>query len=130
MNETFEDQLRTDLHAATRHTAYPSIEPADVIAEGRRVVRRRHRLQALGAAAAVAAIAVGGVIATDAGRATTAPPAGPSTTVDATAVRSAVFNVTQPTNRQFLVEVAPEASTDANISYYEVDVTTKERRLL
>jgi hypothetical protein len=130
VNETFEDQLRTDLHAATRHTAYPSIEPADVIAEGRRVVRRRHRLQALGAAAAVAAIAVGGVLATDAGRTTTAPPAGPSTTTSATSTHTAVFNPNMPANRQFVVEVAPEGSADANVSYYEVDLTSKQRSLL
>lgn len=80
MNDLFEDQLRADLHSAAGRPAYDSIDPTEVIGEGRRVVRRRHRTQALGAAAAVAVIGVGGFLATDAGRTTTAPPARHSTT--------------------------------------------------
>jgi hypothetical protein len=109
VNETFEDQLRADLHAATRHTAYPSIDPADVIGEGRRVVRRRHRLQALGAAAAVAAIAVGGVLATDTGRTTTAPPAAPSTS--APPLNRAVLNLTDDGSARFLAELDRDRTT-------------------
>jgi hypothetical protein len=130
MTSTFEDQLREDLHAAAGHTVYDSIDPTEVIGEGRRVVRRRHRLQALGTAAAVAVIAVGGFLATDAGRTTTSPPAGPSTTTSPAATRSAVFNPGIPANRQFVVEVAPEGSADANVSYYEVDLTSRQRILL
>ena len=130
MTHTFEDQLREDLHAATSRPAYGSVDPALVIAEGSRLVRRRRLRQGAGATAAVALLTVGGFLATDHDRTTSAPPAGPSTTVDATATRSAYFNVTQPTNRQFVVEVAPEAQADANVSYYEVEVATKERTLL
>lgn len=75
MNDLFEDQLRAYLHAAAGRPAYDSIDPTEVIGEGRRVVRRRHRLQALGTAAAVAVLGVGGFLATDTGRTTTAPPA-------------------------------------------------------
>lgn len=75
MNTTFEDQLREDLRAAAGQPAYGSIDPAEVIGEGRRAVRRRHRLQAFGAAAAVAVLGVGGLLVTDTGRTTTAPPA-------------------------------------------------------
>jgi hypothetical protein len=81
VNDTFEDQLRADLHAAAGHPAYGSIDPAEVIGEGRRVVRRRHRLQAVGAAAAVAVLGVGGFLVTDTGRTTTTPPAHHSPTV-------------------------------------------------
>jgi hypothetical protein len=80
VNDLFEDQLRADLHTAAGQPAYDSIDPTQVIGEGRRVVRRRHRLQALGAAAAVAVLGVGGFLATDTGRTTTAPPAQHHTT--------------------------------------------------
>ena len=90
MNDLFEDQLRADLHSAAGRPAYDSIDPTEVIGEGRRVVRRRHRTQALGAAAAVAVIGVGGFLATDTGRTTTAPPAHHSTTEPTQA--SVVFN--------------------------------------
>lgn len=80
MNDLFEDHLRTDLHTAAGRPAYDSIDPTEVIGEGRRVVRRRHRIQALAAATAVAVIGVGGFLATDAGRTATAPPAHHSTT--------------------------------------------------
>lgn len=74
MNDLFEDHLRADLHTAAGRPAYDSIDPTEVIGEGRRVVRRRHRIQALAAATAVAVIGVGGFLATDAGRTATAPP--------------------------------------------------------
>ena len=90
MNDLFEDQLRADLHTAAGRPAYDFIDPTAVIGEGRRVVRRRHRLQALGAAAAVAVIGVGGFLATDTGRTTTAPPAQHHTTAPAQA--SVVFS--------------------------------------
>ena len=80
MNDLFEDQLRADLHAAAGQPAYESIDPADVIGEGTRFVRRRRRLQAVTAVATVAILAVGGVIATDRGHTTTPPPAGPRST--------------------------------------------------
>ena len=67
MNHHFEDQLRADLHAAAGQPAYESIDPAEVIGEGTRFVRRRRRLQAVTAVATVAVLAVGGVIATDTG---------------------------------------------------------------
>jgi hypothetical protein len=106
VNDLFEDQLRSDLHAAAGHTAYPSIDPATVIGEGRRVVRRRHRLQALGAAAAVAAIAVGGVLATDVGRTTTAPPAGGTATQPPVTSR-ALVTLAEDGGGRLLAELGP-----------------------
>ena len=89
MNDLFEDQLRADLHTAAGRAAYDSIDLTEVIGEGRRVVRRRHRLQAFGAAA-VAVLGVGGFLATDTGRTTTAPPAQHHTAAPTEA--SVVFN--------------------------------------
>lgn len=101
MNDLFEDQLRADLHAAAGQPAYDSIDPTDVIGEGRRVVRRRHRLQALGAAAAVAVLGVGGYLATDTGRTTTAPPANHSSTAPAS---RALLTVDGAGEARFVVE--------------------------
>ena len=101
MNNTFEDQLRADLHAAAGQPAYGSIDPTQVIGEGRRVVRRRHRLQALGAAAAVAVLGVGGFLATDTGRATTAPPAHHGSTAS---VSRALLTVDGAGEARFLAE--------------------------
>jgi hypothetical protein len=125
MSTSFETRVREDLRTAADHAAYPAIDPAAVIGEGTRVVRRRHRLQGLGAAAAVAAIAVGGVLATHAGRSTTAPPAGPSTSQGAR-VAEAVLNVTHPRNQQFTVSVAP----DGRVAYHVVDLSSGRRTAL
>lgn len=81
MNTTFEDQLREDLRAAAGHAAYGSVDPVHVIAEGTRLVRHRRRRQGIGATATAVLLAVGGFVATDHGRTTTAPPAGPTTAV-------------------------------------------------
>ncbi len=109
MNDVFEDQLRADLHTAAGRAAYDSIDPTEVIGEGRRVVRRRHRLQALGAAAAVAAIGVGGFLATDTDRTTTAPPAAPSTS--APPLNRAVLNLTDDGSARFLAELDRDRTT-------------------
>ena len=106
MNDLFEDELRADLHTAAGRPAYDFIDPTAVIGEGRRVVRRRHRLQALGAAAAVAVIGVGGFLATDTGRTTTAPPAHRSSTVP---VDRALLQTGNGELGRFLVQRAPHS---------------------
>lgn len=105
MNDLFEDQLRADLHTAAGRPAYDAIDPTEVIGEGTRFVRRRRRLQALGAAAAVAVLGVGGFLATDAGRTTTAPPAHLSTTAP---VDRALLQTGDGELGRFLVERAPD----------------------
>jgi hypothetical protein len=107
MTSTFEDQLREDLHAAAGHTAYPSIDPTEVIGDGRRFVRRRRRQQAVTAVAAVAVLAVGGLIATDQGRTTTAPPAGPSSITSAAPVSRALLNLSDDGLGRFIAEWTP-----------------------
>ena len=104
MTSTFEDQLRQDLHAATSHTAYGSIDPAQIIDEGSRVVSRRRRQRAIGSAAAVAVLAVGGFLSTDHGRNTTAPPAGPSRTASAAPVSRAVLNLSDDGTARLIAE--------------------------
>ncbi len=78
-SDTFEDQLREQLHTTTPGP-YAGLDPATVIGAGERVVRRRRVGTALVAAAVVAAVAVGATALTG-GRPTAAPvPAGPSRT--------------------------------------------------
>jgi hypothetical protein len=105
VNDLFEHQLRADLHTAAGRPAYDSIDPTEVIGEGRRVVRRRHRLQAFGAAAAVAVLGVGGFLATDTGRTTTAPPAHHSSTAP---VSRAVLSLGDDGYGRFILERSPD----------------------
>lgn len=111
MNDLFEDQLRADLHTAAGRPAYDPIDPTQVIGEGRRVVRRRHRIQAIGAAAAVAVIGVGGFLATDTGRTTTAPPAHHSTTAP---MNRALLTLDDAGEARFLAE-RPAGSDEVRI---------------
>lgn len=76
-SDTFEEQLREQLHTTTPGP-YAGLDPAAVIGAGTRVRRRRRIGTALVAAAVVAVVAVGGSVLTG-GRPTAAPvPAGPS----------------------------------------------------
>ena len=104
MTNTFEDQLREDLHAATSHTAYRSIDLAQVIGEGSRLVRHRRRQRGLGTVAAVAVLAVGGFLVTDHGRATTAPPAGPIKTASAAPLSRAVLDLSDDGTARLIAE--------------------------
>ena len=105
MTSPFEDQLRADLHAATSRTAYESVDPAQIIGEGSRLVRRRRLQRAVGSAAAVAVLSVGGFLATDHGRTTTAPPAGPTTTT--TVPDRALLSLSGDGTHRFLAERGP-----------------------
>lgn len=60
-NDTFEDQLRAELRAATAASdaAYRTVDTAAVIGAGTRIVRRRRAVGAVGALAAVTAVALG-----------------------------------------------------------------------
>ena len=60
-NDTFEDQLRAELRAATLagDAAYRTVDTAAVIGAGTRIVRRRRAVGAVGALAAVTAVALG-----------------------------------------------------------------------
>ena len=72
--------------------------------------------EGLGTAAAVAAVAVVGVVSTGAGRDTTAPPAGHSATQGARTAE-AVLNATSPSNQQFAVRLGG----DGRVTYHAVD---------
>lgn len=125
MSTSFERQVREDLRAAADHAAYPALDPAAIMGEGTRVVRRRRVLQGLGTAAAVAAVAVLGVVSTSAGRDTTAPPAGHSATQGARTAE-AVLNATSPSNQQFAVRLGG----DGRVTYHAVDLTSGRRTAL
>ncbi|MDQ2755779.1 MAG: hypothetical protein M3Y71_04340 [Actinomycetota bacterium] len=78
-SDTFEDQLREQLHTTTPGP-YAGLDPVAVIGAGERVVRRRRLGTALVAAVVVAAVALG-ASALGGGRPTAEPvPAGPSGT--------------------------------------------------
>jgi hypothetical protein len=58
VSTAFETKLREDLHAAADHAAPGSFDPATIIGEGTRVVRRRRLRRGLGAVAAVTVLAL------------------------------------------------------------------------